>query len=104
MGLRIGTNIQGLTALRALGLNQRRENSAFEKLSTGLRINRASDNPAGLVLLEQLRSQLTSIQQATENTHQGRDAPPGCRTERYRTRYGCQPASPLRGHPRCSSR
>ena len=73
MGLRIGTNIQGLTALRALGLYQRRENSTFEKLSTGLRINRASDNPAGLVLLEQLRSELTSIQQATENTQSARN-------------------------------
>ncbi len=40
----------------------------MERLSTGLRINRAADDPSGLVISEQLRSQIRSIRQATENS------------------------------------
>ena len=68
MGLRIGTNQGALTALRNLRANGVQSIRNFERLSTGLKINRGSDSPSGLVILEQLRSQLGSIQQATENT------------------------------------
>lgn len=68
MGLRIGTNIGALTALRNLRLADSRLVKNFEALSTGFRINRASDDPSGLVLSEQLRSQISAIGQAIENT------------------------------------
>lgn len=43
-------------------------NKTMEKLTSGLRINRASDNPAGLVISENLRSKIGSLNQEIENT------------------------------------
>jgi flagellin len=48
-----------------------REARILERLATGLRITRASEAPAGLVLVESLRSQLVTINQAIENTQRG---------------------------------
>lgn len=73
MGLRINTNVGALTALRNLQENSAREARQFERLATGLRINRGSDDPSGLVLLANLRPQLTQISQAIENTQNGRN-------------------------------
>lgn len=67
MGLRVNTNTSSLTALRLLGQNDKNINSTLQRLSTGLRINRAADDPSGLVISEQLRSQVSSLRQATEN-------------------------------------
>jgi len=69
MGLRINTNINAISALRNLGLTDRAQSQSLERLSTGLRINRASDDPAGLVISEQLRAQTGSLQQAMENSN-----------------------------------
>ncbi len=68
MGLRINTNTGTLTALRTLKVNDRNQVTSLERLSTGLRINRASDDPAGLVISELLRGQLSALKQAVENT------------------------------------
>lgn len=68
MGLRIGTNLGALTALRSLRQNNVAEVRTLERLSTGLKINRGRDNPAGLVIFEQLRSDLTALDQAINNT------------------------------------
>ncbi len=68
MGLRINTNINAISALRNLGITDRAQSKSLERLSTGLRINRASDDPAGLVISEQLRAQTASLQQALENS------------------------------------
>ncbi len=68
MGLRVGTNIGALTALRSLRQNSVAEVRTLERISTGLKINRGSDNPAGLVILEQLRGDLTALDQAVRNT------------------------------------
>lgn len=68
MGLRVNTNLGALTALRGLKVNQTEAVKIFERLSTGLQINRASDNPAGLVLLKQLEAETRSLGQAIENT------------------------------------
>ena len=67
MGLRINTNIQSLTAVRLLRETDRSLSTSLERLSTGLRINRAADDPSGLVISEQLRAQISSLKQATEN-------------------------------------
>lgn len=68
MGLRINTNQGALTALRSLRQAGRTEATALERIATALRINRASDDPSGLVISEILRAELASIDQAIENT------------------------------------
>lgn len=68
MGLRINTNTSAVTALRNLRLNDKALGSSLERLSTGLRINRAADDPSGMVISEQLRQQIAALNQAAENT------------------------------------
>lgn len=68
MGLRINTNTSTQRALRQLIRNDQSQAISLEKLSTGLRINRASDDPAGLVVSEQLRGQLSALNRAVENS------------------------------------
>lgn len=68
MGLRIGTHLGALQALRSLDQAGRAEARTHERLSTGLRINRGSDDPSGLVLVEPIRAQLAAIEQASSNT------------------------------------
>ena len=68
MGLRINTNVVALGALNNL---QKASNSiagSIEKLSSGLRINHASDDPAGLTISENLRAQIDGLNQAVSNT------------------------------------
>lgn len=64
---RISTNTQSLIAQRVLDYNNRGLNSALERLSTGLRINRGKDDPAGLIASENLRSEQKSLTQAIAN-------------------------------------
>ncbi|MDP6957558.1 MAG: flagellin, partial [Planctomycetota bacterium] len=68
MGLRINTNISSIRALRTLRSNDRSQARSLERLSTGLRINRGSDDPSGLVISEQLRSQVHALEQAVTNS------------------------------------
>src|SRR3989338_3092922 len=67
MGLRINTNVTALSALRNLKNNDLNQARSLERLSTGLRINRGSDDPSGLVISEKLRAQLSSLNQAVDN-------------------------------------
>lgn len=64
---RINTNVQSLIAQRVLGQNSSGLNRSLERLSTGLRINRGKDDPAGLIASENLRSDIRSINQAVSN-------------------------------------
>lgn len=64
---RINTNVQSLIARRGLELNTRDLNQALERLSTGLRINRGSDDPAGLIASETLRSSIEATNTAIDN-------------------------------------
>lgn len=68
MGLRINTNISAIGALRTLRINDRNQSRSLERLSTGLRINRGADDPSGLVISEQLRVQLSAMNQAVDNS------------------------------------
>lgn len=68
MGLRIGTNIGALTALRNINQSLFREITNLQQLTTGLRISRAYEAFADLILYNQMRDQLTGISQAIENT------------------------------------
>ena len=67
MGLQINTNIQALNAQRNLSMTTARMGKTLEKLSSGLRINRAADDAAGLAISERLRSQIRGLSQANRN-------------------------------------
>jgi len=63
----VNVNIPALSGVRNLSIINRSLNRSLERLSTGLAINRGSDNPAGLIASESLRSQLRSLDAASRN-------------------------------------
>jgi flagellin len=65
---RINTNVAALTAQRGLASSQRTLSSTLQKLSSGLRINSGADDPAGLIASEGLRSEISGINQAIDNS------------------------------------
>ena len=64
---RINTNVNSLIAQRILGQQNLSLNKSLERLSTGYRINRGSDDPAGLIASEKLRSEKASLAAAIGN-------------------------------------
>ena len=68
MGLRINHNLASLGASMNLGRANAALSSSLSKLSTGLKINSASDGPADLIISEKMRAQINAISKATENT------------------------------------
>jgi len=64
---RINTNVTSLIAQRVLRTNNNTLNTSLERLSTGLKINRGADNPAGLIASENLRAEKAGIAQAIDN-------------------------------------
>lgn len=71
MGMSVNTNISALTAYRQLSNTQSDMAKSLEKLSSGLRINRASDDAAGLTVSEGLRSQIGGLTVASRNAQDG---------------------------------
>ncbi|MFN7699185.1 MAG: flagellin [Deltaproteobacteria bacterium] len=71
MPISIGTNTQSLNAQRALSLTQNRLSGNLEKLSTGMRINNAADDAAGLAISERFKAQIRSLGQAERNAMDG---------------------------------
>lgn len=69
--MRINHNIQALNAYRQLSQNQSVISKNLEKLSSGLRINRAADDAAGLAISEKMRSQIRGLAMAERNTMDG---------------------------------
>ena len=65
---RINTNVASLVAQRGLNRSQKSLNDTLQRLSTGLKINRGADDPAGLIASEGLRSEISGITQAIDNT------------------------------------
>jgi flagellin len=65
---RINTNVASLTAQRGLAKTQKSLSDTLQRLSTGLRINRGADDPAGLIASEGLRSEISGITQAIDNS------------------------------------
>ncbi|MDF0726067.1 flagellin [Cytobacillus sp. S13-E01] len=65
--MRINNNIQALNAYRNLATNQLNTSKSLEKLSSGLRINRAADDAAGLAISEKMRSQIRGLGTAERN-------------------------------------
>ena len=70
MGVRINTNVLAMSAARYAGVNDRNVSSSIEKLSSGLRINRAADDAAGLVISEGMRAQISGLDQAVRNSNE----------------------------------
>ena len=71
MPVRIFNNIPSLNAQRILGLNNDRLAVSVERISSGLRINRAADDAAGLAISEALRSDIRALRQAVRNANDG---------------------------------
>jgi len=71
MGLRINTNIPALNTGRVLSRSTLALNKSLERLSSGLRINRAADDAAGLAIAENFRSQIRGVQVAQRNSQDG---------------------------------
>ncbi|WP_062046435.1 flagellin [Bacillus sp. JCM 19034] len=69
--MKINNNIQALNAYRNLHANQFRTSKNLEKLSSGLRINRAADDAAGLAISEKMRSQIRGLKMAERNAMDG---------------------------------
>lgn len=68
--LQINQNIISLNALRSLGQTSRNLSRNVERLSTGLRINRAADDAAGLTISERLRAQVSGLKRASQNAQE----------------------------------
>jgi len=69
--MRINHNISSMTATNSLYASNRDMSKSLEKLSTGLRINRSSDDAAGLAISENLRTQVRGTSQAMRNAQDG---------------------------------
>ncbi|MBD3180320.1 MAG: flagellin [Candidatus Latescibacteria bacterium] len=67
MSFRINHNISSLNSLRNLSNTENTISKSLERLSSGLRVTRGADDPAGLVISENMRAQITGIRQAIEN-------------------------------------
>ena len=71
MALIVNHNIESITAQRNLGINSAKLQGSIARLSSGLRITKASDDAAGLGISETLRAQIRSINQAIRNSNDG---------------------------------
>jgi flagellin len=69
--MRINTNIMALNAYNNLENTSNNLNDSLAKLSSGYRINKAADDASGLVISENLKSQVSGLQQATRNAQDG---------------------------------
>ncbi len=67
----INHNTSAAFASRQLGINERAQIGNMEKLSSGMRINRAGDDASGLAVSEKMRSQIRGLQQASRNAANG---------------------------------
>jgi len=71
MGLSINTNVMSLNAQRNLGNSQNDLARSMERLSSGLRINSAKDDAAGLAISDRMTSQIRGLNQAVRNSNDG---------------------------------
>ena len=71
MAITINTNVASLNAQRNLGTSQSALNESMQRLSSGLRINSAKDDAAGLAISDRMTSQITGLNQAVRNSNDG---------------------------------
>ncbi|MCM2981955.1 flagellin [Niallia sp. FSL W8-0951] len=67
----INHNLSAMNTYRQMGANQTNASKSMEKLSSGLRINRAGDDAAGLAISEKMRGQISGLNQAQRNAQDG---------------------------------
>lgn len=65
------SNIAGMTAYRNFSIWQNQYQKSIQRLSSGLRINSAADDPAGLAISERMRAQIRGLKQASRNAQDG---------------------------------
>jgi flagellin len=68
MALRVNSNVAALNALRHLNNTEKELSGNLERLSSGRRLNRAADGPAELVISEQMKAQITGLEQSIRNS------------------------------------
>jgi flagellin len=66
--MRINNNLMAMNTHRMLGINNNKTAKSVEKLSSGLRINRAGDDAAGLAISEKMRAQIKGLNKASRNS------------------------------------
>lgn len=71
MAITINTNIASLNAQRNLGTSQSALNKSMQRLSSGLRINSAKDDAAGLAISDRMTAQIRGLNQASRNANDG---------------------------------
>ena len=71
MPIRIFNNTASINAQNLLGQNNKRLSNSVERISSGLRINKAADDAAGLAISEGLRSDIRTLRQAVRNSNDG---------------------------------
>jgi flagellin len=71
MSLVIGTNTSAQYAQEGLRVNQRKSDTAMDRLSTGIRINSAKDDAAGLAISQKMTTQINGLNQAVRNINDG---------------------------------
>jgi flagellin len=71
MAMSIRTNMAALSSINTLGRTQGNLSTSLERISSGLRINRAADDAAGLGVATRMEADNTSLQQAMRNTNDG---------------------------------
>lgn len=71
MGLRISTNVAALNAQKNLYMTQINVHRSMARLASGMRINQASDDAAGLAISENLKAQIRGLRQANRNANDG---------------------------------
>jgi len=71
MPLRVNNNIAAMNSLRRLNANNRDLNTRLERLSSGLRVNRAADDAAGLSIREGMRAEISGLKMNVTNAEQG---------------------------------
>ena len=69
--MRINHNIAALNTYRQLGSANNAQSKSMEKLSSGMRINKAGDDAAGLAISEKMRGQIRGLDQAQRNSQDG---------------------------------
>ena len=67
----INHNLNAMNANRQMGINNTNQGKSIEKLSSGLRINRAGDDAAGLSISEKMRGQIRGLEQGSRNAQDG---------------------------------
>jgi len=69
--MRINNNLMAMNAHRYLSNTGVKQSKSLEKISSGLRINSAADDAAGLAISEKMRGQISGLEQAEDNAQNG---------------------------------